>query len=315
MSNEANSLLEKSLQNFGERFEALLDGHFEELKPIGSVLKIIDPRGSSEPGAFVRNLIDFSSAIIEVRNLVDFASAAEIRKNPVAALGELPVPPYDMWLPFKAEDVTPNPPEGLGEAIRIFDERIRDLAAKWQRKEEQTRPKIDAELFEFCTKMGEQYDDCNNCCFTATQKRMLFTPLSQDYNALFPRLICLPVRNRQEFGSFILALYRVFEEGLEADIRKWKEGVQLMGPFIDVARVLNGDFPMILNQLRISVVHGRHDDKAAALELALAFEKLISEKTIAPDDAPAWLNLQKTVLRKQSEVLKQVAQAFRSYSK
>jgi hypothetical protein len=78
-----------------------------ELRDIRAVLAEIDESGA-EPSAFRRKLKDLAEAVIEAR------------KTGRYLLRDLPIPPYDLWLPFKAQDLTSSDPEDIADAIEIF---------------------------------------------------------------------------------------------------------------------------------------------------------------------------------------------------
>lgn len=113
----ANRLLGNSLEALAAKLGELAEEYPAELKPVCEVLATISAR-RDEPNDFRRNLKDLAEAVIHVRT----------RPNCPPRFRELPVPPYDLWLPFKAEDLTPSDPEAMPEAIRIFNEKVSEAA-------------------------------------------------------------------------------------------------------------------------------------------------------------------------------------------
>ena len=119
MTTLANRLLENSLEGLAVKIEELSIDHAVELQPICEALTIIHGRGM-ESTEFRVDLKELAEAVIKVLT----------RPGTPARLRELPIPPYDLWLPFKAEDLTPSDPEDLVEAMRIFNHKVSDLAFK-----------------------------------------------------------------------------------------------------------------------------------------------------------------------------------------
>lgn len=112
-----NNLLRNSLDVLATKLGELTEDYPSELKPICDVLATITSRGE-EAGEFRRNLKDLAEAVIHVRT----------RPGSPPRFRELPVPPYDLWLPFKAEDLTPSDPEDIVDAVRIFNHKVSELA-------------------------------------------------------------------------------------------------------------------------------------------------------------------------------------------
>ncbi|HEV7892056.1 MAG TPA: hypothetical protein VGP08_15530 [Pyrinomonadaceae bacterium] len=113
----ANILLGASLEALAAKLGELGDTYPSELKPVCEALAAISARGG-ETDDFRRNLKDLAEAVIHVRT----------RPGSPQRLRELPVPPYDLWLPFKAEDLTPSDPEDIVDAVRIFNHKVSELA-------------------------------------------------------------------------------------------------------------------------------------------------------------------------------------------
>lgn len=113
----ANKLLENSLDTLAAKLGELTADHASELQGICDVLATITSRGM-EPADFRRNLKELAEAVIHVRT----------RPNSPSRFRELPVPPYDLWLPFKAEDSTTTDSEEMFEAMKIFNHKVTALA-------------------------------------------------------------------------------------------------------------------------------------------------------------------------------------------
>src|SRR5690349_2228099 len=105
----ATELLKNSLDKLATKLDELAAGHSAECQRIHDVLADITARGS-ETSEFRRDLKNLAQVVIAVRT----------QPGNAPSLRELPVPPYDLWLPFKAEDLTPSDPEDMVEATRIF---------------------------------------------------------------------------------------------------------------------------------------------------------------------------------------------------
>ncbi|MGB9179543.1 MAG: hypothetical protein WCB68_09905 [Pyrinomonadaceae bacterium] len=111
----ANELLKSSLNTLATKLGEFPDEHSSEFQPISKVLNEITERGM-ETDAFRKNLKELAEAVIQVR------------KSSPSRFRELPVPPYDLWLPFKAEDLTPTDSVDLEEAKQIFNHKVTELA-------------------------------------------------------------------------------------------------------------------------------------------------------------------------------------------
>ena len=105
----ATRLLESSLDQLAAKLDDLAADHSAELDRIRETLAQIATRGL-EANDFIWNLRDLAEAVIHVRTKLGNS----------AALRELPVPPYDLWLPFKARDSTRSDRQELENAVRIF---------------------------------------------------------------------------------------------------------------------------------------------------------------------------------------------------
>ncbi|HJQ25466.1 MAG TPA: hypothetical protein VKA60_16215 [Blastocatellia bacterium] len=105
----ATTLLKSSLDCLSEKLGRLAND--PELDRVREALAQIARRGL-EPDDFVKDLKELAEAVIEVRK----------KPGNSAALRELPVPPYDLWLPFKAKDWTCSDAAELADAVRIFRE-------------------------------------------------------------------------------------------------------------------------------------------------------------------------------------------------
>jgi hypothetical protein len=306
----ANELLEESLRVFGEKFNRVLVDQFTQLTPIGDALKQIRARGAGDPACFVRNLVDLSSAIIQVRNAVDFSTAVVIGKSSDATLGSFPVPPYDLWLPFKAEDLTPGPAEGLDEAVQIFESSV---AAKWIKLETPSGGNADHELADLAAKISDRFSECNQHCVDAVQ-RQLFSPSDlRDSLDLFMHRLPQPVASGVEFEIFITAVFKVFYDGFNKKVEGWEKSRAFPEPLPKVAAILlSGESANFIRLLRNKMLHPT--DAEAIRKVADITEKLIGRRVIAPDNRAAWLSLQKEVARRQLRVLEDVCDVFGSFA-
>lgn len=119
-----SDLLKADLEKFSKNFADVARTHFAELKCVGDVVEVLIDKidsGDFQAASFVFNIMTFSDAVIKVRT--DYKS--------IPALKTLPVPPYDLWLPFKAKG-KPVEPEALAKANEIFMEKLRELMSTWR---------------------------------------------------------------------------------------------------------------------------------------------------------------------------------------
>lgn len=107
----APKLLESSLDKLAAKLSELEADHSSELQSVRDVLARVGA-SSLEKKEFTRNLKDLAQAVIDVR----------IKSNVGSPLRQLPVPPYDLWLPFKADDLADSDSHDLDDAVRIFKE-------------------------------------------------------------------------------------------------------------------------------------------------------------------------------------------------
>jgi hypothetical protein len=107
----AHTILEDSLERLVAKVDELAATHPLELQPIRAALAEINSNGV-DAGSFQASLIKLAEAVIYVR------------KHPgsPSRLRDLPIPPYDLWLPFKARDLASSDPEDIADAIKIFKE-------------------------------------------------------------------------------------------------------------------------------------------------------------------------------------------------
>jgi hypothetical protein len=113
----ANVLLEDSLERLTKKLNELMVNHATELQPICTALTNMTNRGMDADG-FRRDLKELADAVITVRK----ASGAP------PLFRELPVPPYDLWLPFKAADLTPADALDLSEPAQILNHKVTAMA-------------------------------------------------------------------------------------------------------------------------------------------------------------------------------------------
>ncbi|MDQ3743129.1 MAG: hypothetical protein M3444_01980 [Acidobacteriota bacterium] len=113
----ANKLLGISLDALAAKLRELAEEYPSELKPVCDLLGSIASH-EENTDVFRRDLKDLAEVVIQVRT----------QKGSPLRFRELPVPPYDLWLPFKAEDLTPSDPEDIVDAVRIFNHKVSELA-------------------------------------------------------------------------------------------------------------------------------------------------------------------------------------------
>ncbi len=101
---ECLGALEETLGQLGEECR-------RDLAPVREALGRIGAEKDEE--SFCSNVMALAEAIIQVR----LTTVHEELKG-------LPTPPYDLWLPFKAQDIRPNDSLELGAAMPIWNERI-----------------------------------------------------------------------------------------------------------------------------------------------------------------------------------------------
>lgn len=298
--------LKDSLTQLNDRLKKLQDTEFLEFQPIGDAIMEIQANGHSESN-FIRHLITLSNAVIRVR------------KNPGNTLKDLPVLPYHLWLPFKA-DGSASTTEGLADTVQIFDEGVAEIASRWGQIarliNKQTEPVIaDPELSHLRDRLLTQYEYCNNWYSVNVEKKArFFRPAEEASNDLFVRIIPVPVSSASEFSIFIIALYKVFDEGLPEEIRQWKKHRHTLSPpLLKIAgEVLESDsykqFELLRNKFAV------HNQEELASTVAPVFYRLIGVQTIAHDDAPKFLALQKAVLKMLLTVLLEVRETLDSHT-
>jgi TIR domain-containing protein len=142
MMNTANKILEDSLTKLGCKLNELLAGYSAELQPIRTALAEIDTR-MVDPAVFKRSLISLAGAVINVRKSSPGSSP----------LRQLPVPPYDLWLPFMIPGQSTSDSEDLAEIPLTFNKKVDELIRKIitsavvpQPKSELSGPKGDPSL-------------------------------------------------------------------------------------------------------------------------------------------------------------------------
>ena len=108
-----DKVLEDSLEKLTKKLTELMATYPAELQPICAALNTMVSRGMNTDG-FRRDLKDLAEAVITVRR----TSGAP------APFRELPVPPYDLWLPFKAADLTPADAEDLSEPAQVLNHKV-----------------------------------------------------------------------------------------------------------------------------------------------------------------------------------------------
>jgi hypothetical protein len=292
---EANILLEESLSRFDEKFRVLGPKFVSELRPLGDVIASIE----LQPEPFFDNLLKFADAVVAVR------------KN--TALRDLPVPPYDLWLPFKAEQVFKWDPSALEGANGIFQKRIRGLASLWRMiMDIQPTPQpSDPELTRLRDEIERLMESCNKRC-SALIESQLFEPSKTLCNELFLRLIPTYVASEADFDRLVSHLYMAFDEKLRVDVRQRKPERSLPAPLARVAEVLHEGPFRHLGTLRNKTVG--HDHKEDAYKVAPIYQHLVKKMAIDRDDIATWQHLQKALLEMLVGVLKEVLECFEPLS-
>jgi hypothetical protein len=295
----ADSKLNDSLKRFFKKFQELTPKHRSELEPIGRAVEAITTSGP-KPETFVSDLLRFSAAVIEVRS----------SKGP-SALKELPVPPYDLWLPFKAKGKMPQP-NAVAAVSHDFTERINELSRFWRIVTDissDNQIPSDPKLLSLRNAIVNQYHECNKRCSLVTaDKSRLFESSDIAFSDLITQLIPTPAGSESEFDRFILGTYVVFCERLRGDVRQHEPSQSLPDPLRRVAAICREHFKD-LKILRNRAANA-HDNKEKAWELAPVYRSLIGRDTIDRDDTAQWLKLQKAVLEMLSKTLTEIKGAF-----
>lgn len=292
---EANRLLNESLRKFDERFVELAQKFSSELRPLGETIASI----KLQPEPFVENLLRFSDAIVTARS-----KRAELK--------DLPVPPYDLWLPFKADHVPECDPGALAEASKDFQERIASLARYWKGLVPPLK-EHDKELERLLNELVSLRQACNKSCSAVLSiKSSLFESSQTVWDELILRLIPTYVTSEDDFDRLVSHLYMAFDEGLRTDVRKWKHGQPLPAPLPRVAEVLHEGSFRHLGTLRNKT--SGHDHKEEAFAVTPIYQELIKKTSIDRDDVTSWQQLQKALLEMLVGVLREVRDCFEETS-
>lgn len=291
---QANAQLEESLQKLVERFRALTAKHFQELKPIGDASTEIEPIAEQDRGSFLCHLKRLSAAIISVR------------KNPNNSppVRDLPVPPYDLFLPFRSETAAGNDASVWAKAISTFNDRVQELSENWAPFSSDSTAEpgalINPELLLLRTRIVKQFEKCNDL----TTDFDLFDPSRKAYIDLFERKLTTSVMSADDFRDFITSLDMVFWEGLPNVVRGWQAGFDLP---LDLPQktmaVIQGETFRQIHKLRNK---SNHDDTNKQRELAPIYQTLIGVPAISRDDSERWLSLQIAVLENLATTLEQL---------
>ena len=297
------TLLRKSLDRLNERVQDLDEDEDLEFQDVGDAVMRIQETASEESVTFIENLVTLSKAVIKVRT----RSKGRLR--------DLPVTPYDLWLPFKAKGSTLREPIYDADVIKVFNEEINDIASRWRpiaaRLRRRTEPKpIDQDLLNLRDRILDQYNYCNNCSSGAIKGLRIFkapeesgtTELS-GATELFVRILPIPVTCPADFKVFIGSLHQVFYESLKnfkASVSNHPDPAR----FTNAMEIINGEAFKSLNVLRNKWSHA---DSNAAQTLAPIYEKLVGVTAIERDNATAWLTLQKAILKMLAGTLDSLA--------
>jgi hypothetical protein len=309
---DANAILSEYLTKLSDTLQGLDKDCDAEFEGVGNAIIEIHASADSTFDTFVKNIVKLSDAIVVTRGRSD-------------SLRNLPVLPYDLWLPFKSDTAARSSDESLTEAAAVFNTQVGDMASRWRpiaarllRTSEPAR--FDQELLTLGDALLNHYSFSNNFCSVMPGwKRRLFAPHEQESTELFGRVIRVPVRSESEFKDFILALYKVFDESLPDEVRQWKKHKEDLPPLLltiaehvlDVKHGFYDDF----TDLRNNLAHGGRDEseeKSRAADLSPIYEKLIGRGAIAPNDSERWLQLQKNILRSLSSVFDEMRRVFES---
>lgn len=300
--------LEGEMKKFAHKFGDVAAAHFTSLEPFGNeivrLLQVMEDDVRTE--AFVARLVDFSRAVLEIQK--------ESKSMPV--LKELPLPSYDLWLPFKAKSKNPEA-KYLDEANRVFKESLAEMVTTWRRLEQVRRredlatstKRADPALEALRDAILNLYEYCNKCCAAITaNKTPLFAPSQTAHSNLFVRLMPYAVECEADFDRFILGLYLVFDERLRTDVRQRDH--QLPDPLAKISQILHTGHFRDLGLLRNTTTEA-HDHKEESWNVVSIYQRLIGvRKPIAADDSTNWRRLQEAVLQMLLAVLRDVSDAF-----
>jgi hypothetical protein len=105
--------LEASMKKLAEAISRVPEGERNALAPVNAALTSLEQSMKAEDHkTFVCCLVDLADAVIEVRK------KAQAGGGPLA---EIPVPHYDLWLPFKADSLRtsdkPSPHDAAWKAV------------------------------------------------------------------------------------------------------------------------------------------------------------------------------------------------------
>jgi hypothetical protein len=294
---EAHEQFEESLRKLVERFNALAPRHFEELRPIGDALSSIKPTNEKDKSLFLRDLKSLSAAVICVRKRTENSAAAK----------DVPVPPYDLFLPFRSE--APKPDAAVfDKAISSFNKTVQELSDTWAPyatvstsvTQNLTNPKLQL----LRDRIVEQIDRCNVLIVDFD----LFKPSLKAYTDLIHRKLAVTVTSVDDFKSFIASLHQVICEGLPNEVRKWQLGQTLPLNLTQQAlTIIKGEAFRHINILRNK---SSHDDADARRELAPIYQKLIGVPAIPRDDSELWLGLQIGLLENLASSLEQLSRTL-----
>ena len=117
MTTTADKLLEDSLSRLAAKLDEFAVDYPAELRPICEAVKNI-AEGGMETTDFKTNIRSLAQAVIDVRT----------KSGSPSRFRELPIPPYDLWLPFKADDLAPADTEDLDGVALIFNHRVSEMA-------------------------------------------------------------------------------------------------------------------------------------------------------------------------------------------
>jgi|ERR1041384_404574 hypothetical protein len=293
--------LKKSLEILRETVNNLKSrDEVREFQPIGNVFKDLKPVDDDEPASFIRALRDLSDAVILVRST---------SKTP--AISSLPVPPYDLWLPFKTP--ASSTVKASSEAIKLFNDERHAISSKWEQilaiwHPEATPRGSDPDLQSLQERLLNLFEFCNRSC-TALTHAPLFEPSGTASNNLFVRLIPTSVTSEADFDRVVIGLYQVFDEKLRQDVRRPSDDKPIPDQLVKVSNLCK---PYLKDLSTLRNRSAAHDHKEKSWETAPIFERLIGVGTIELDKSADWLELQKAVLKMMLSMLIEIRDVFES---
>lgn len=126
---EAIKELVKSLEDLESDIRAVDESHKDQLKPISEVLNSINTKNDNDQKQFINSIVKLAREVIEVRKVNETDKI----------LGKLTVPPYDLFLPFKAVSDSDDENEATSAEMAVFNKKI-ELLRNMDILEVKTKP-------------------------------------------------------------------------------------------------------------------------------------------------------------------------------